>query len=79
MREIGIEEIDMYSSGVSDGHRFLGMPVYDASTIRPEIYDKIVVAVLGEAEKVRRELLDLGAPPQDVVTFFGDHGGRKTK
>jgi len=79
LREIGIEEIEMYSSGVSDGQRFLGMPIHDASTIRPEIYDKIVVAVLGEAEKVRGELLALGASPRDVVTFFADQGGRKTK
>jgi hypothetical protein len=77
LREIGIEEIDIFSPGVSDGTRFLGMPVHDTSTIQLQNYDKIVIALLSGSEEAGIELLDRGASPQNVVTFFGDHNGRK--
>ena len=79
LREIGIEEIDMYSTGSSDGRRFLGMPVYDASMIQPEDYDKIVVAILNGPDEATQSLVDRGASPQKLVTFFGDIVGRETK
>ena len=77
LREIGIEEIDMYSTGSSDGRRFLGMPVYDASMIQPEDYDKIVVAILNGSDEASVSLLDRGASLHELVIFFGDLDWRK--
>ena len=79
LREIGIEEIDIYSTGNSASRRFLGMPVHDVAALHPEDYDKIVVAVLGGSEPLNTELLDLGVPPHKVVTFFTGHNGRQIK
>ena len=50
LKELGIEEIDMYSPGSPAGRRFLGMPVRDTTTIQSEDYDKVVVAVIDGSE-----------------------------
>lgn len=79
LREIGIEEIDMYSSECPLGRRFLGMPVLDASKLESGNYDKIVVAVLDGSEASNTELLNLGVPPHKVVTFFTSRNGGQGK
>ena len=78
LREIGIEEIDIFASDHGNGRRFLGMPVQNPDTIRPTDYDKIVVALLEDAEQASREMLAQGALPQNVVTFFaGQEEGKR--
>lgn len=77
LREIGIEDIEMFASTSSVGGRFLGMPVQDVTAIIPEKYDRILVAVLENSEESSGKLLDLGAPPDKVVTFFAGNNGRK--
>lgn len=70
LKEIGIEEIDMYSPGSSGARRFLGMPVHDVTALRPENYDKIVIAMLDGSEAASMDLLDRGVSPHKVVTLF---------
>lgn len=70
LKEIGIEEIDMYSPSSSGGRRFLGMPVHDVARLNSANYDKIVVAMLDGSEAARADLLERGVSPQKVVTLF---------
>ena len=70
LKEIGIEEIEILGVGGTNGVRFLGMPVHDASTVNFDNYDVIVVAVLDGSQERNTELLDMGASPHKVVTFF---------
>lgn len=70
LKEIGIEEIDIFATGIPTDSRFLGMPVHEACTFNFENYDKIVVAALDGSQALNTELLNLGAPPHKVVTFF---------
>ena len=70
LKEFGIEEIDFYDGYNPEIRQFLGMPIRDASTIKSENYDKIVVAVLGGSETADTTLSDLGVPPHKIVTFF---------
>ena len=79
LREIGIEEIDTYSSGNSGDRRFLGMPVHDMAELHPENYDKIVIAVLGGSEALTTELLNLGVPSYKLVSFFTGQTSRQRK
>ena len=72
LKELGIEEIDIYRYGDTTGTRFLGMPVHDASVIQSENYDKIVVAVLHGEEKIHQNFLEMGVPEQKVITFFAE-------
>ena len=72
LREIGIEEIDIFGRGSRTGSRFLGMAVRDVSTLRPEEYDRVVVAILSNAESSLIELRGLDVAPEKLVTFFSD-------
>ena len=79
LREIGIEEIDVYYTGSPSGSRFLGMPVLDASKLESGNYDKIVVAVLDGSEELNTELSDLDIPAHKIVTFFTSRNGEQWK
>jgi DNA-binding MarR family transcriptional regulator len=77
LKEFGIGEISIYSTGDAVGGRFLGMPVNDVSTIKVDDFDKVVIAELYGSEELNQTLLDLGVPPQKVVTFFASKNGRQ--
>jgi len=72
LREIGIEEIDIYDSTDRDGLRFLGMPIRTCLTLKPEDYDRIVVASLTGSDEFWSELQGRSVSPEKVVTFFRD-------
>ena len=70
LKELGIEEMDVFASESPDGSTFLGMPVRDVATLQPEDYDRVVIAVLGCPEAGRSRLQALGVPQEQMVTFF---------
>jgi len=72
LRELGIEEIDIFSAKGPEGRRFLGMPVQDVAALQPEWYDRIVVASMGDLQAPLGELQNLGASLDMVVTFFNN-------
>ena len=76
LKELGIEEIDVFRTGNPDGDRFLGMPVRASATLRPGQYDKVVVAMLNVSPYSLDELQSLGVAPSNVVTFFSDTAAR---
>ena len=79
LKELGIEEIEIFDRRGSADQRFLGMLVQDVTTLRPEGYDRILVALLGEPETPLAELQGLGASSRKLVTFFAnDTAGRGT-
>lgn len=77
IREIGIEEIDIFASGRLDGDRFLGLQIQDLTTLDPGQYDQVVVALLTDWEEARDELQSRGALPEKLVTFFADGRARE--
>lgn len=70
LREIGIEEIDVYGPPNKSGTRFLGMPVHQISALRPQEYDRVAVAVLSDTESICSNIEELGVGPDRIVTFF---------
>ena len=70
LKELEIEEIDIFSNNPPEGRRFLGMPIRDIKTIEPDGYDRVVIAVIGDLKEQLAEIKDLGVSLQDVVTFF---------
>ena len=77
LREIEIEEIDIFSPDSLDGTKFLGMPVHDGATLRPERYDRVVVAFLDGTDLGCAKLQELGVGPEKLVTFFGNGEARE--
>ena len=75
LKEIGIEEIDVFASGTfgsSDqaNGKFVGMPVRDLSTMKPREYDKVVVASLKGSDGAYVDVLDQGVSLENLITFF---------
>ena len=75
LREIGIEEIDMFAPGGGDGSKFLAMPVKDARSLRPDDYDRVLVAILNGPEELTMQLTGGRGDEGKIVVFFpGGHG-----
>ena len=77
LREIGIEEIDIYGPSNGAGEKFLGMPVRQVATFQAEEYDRVVIALLGGSDDGWVEFQELGAAPENLVTFFADGKARE--
>ena len=71
LKELGIQEMDVFDIGSPNGSRFLGMPVRDVAALHPGNYDRVVVAVLEDPETSYAYLQALGVPKEQLVTFFG--------
>lgn len=76
LREMTIEEIDVFDAETAAGTRFLSMPVQDIAVLRPEEYDRVVVAFLNQEEKVRSDLEGRGVAVDKIVSFFEGAGAR---
>ena len=72
LKELGIEEIDVFSNKSPDGSRFLGMPVQDIASLKPGSYDRIVVAMIGDIKASLAEIKHLDEPARLIVTFFNN-------
>ena len=77
LREIEIEEIDIFGPRSPGSGKFLGMLVHDVETLRPERYDRVVVALLRGSEASYVELREAGVAPEKLVTFFADREARR--
>lgn len=75
LREVGIEEIEIFSTEVSDGNKFLGMPVLDIASLQPVEYDWILVAQLNGTDTPLIETSKNLAATDKIVTFFSEGRG----
>ena len=78
LKEIGIEEIDVFDSKGSDGRRFLGMPVRNVATLDAKNYDRVLVAFLGDVQSLGATLREHGASSEQLVAFFADGKARES-
>ncbi len=76
LRELAVEEVEVFDTRSSNGRKFLGLPVRDVSTLRPEDHDRVVIAVLPEASRGYEELRAAGVSPERLVTLFGERPRR---
>ena len=76
LRELGIEEIDVFGLDGSIGGRFLGMSVRGGSALNPEEYDRVVVALLQDTDTICGELRQMGVGLDKLVTFFANGEAR---
>lgn len=77
LKELGIEEIYIFGPNTTANRRFLGMPVHDVSTLKPDEYERVVVGLLGSGEGPYLELLERGVSSDQLVTFFSDSKERE--
>ncbi len=70
LKELGIEEMEVFVSNAEQGDKFLGMQVQDASNLDPEHFDRVVIATPGRAETEYQNMLDQGVGREKLVLFF---------
>lgn len=70
LKELGIDEVDVFSPRLPVGSKFLGIAVQEAGSLRPERYDRIVVAQLVDSDSTWVELGGLREAPEKLVTLF---------
>ena len=72
LKELSIEEIDVFDFKATDGRRFLGMPVRHIETIQGDLYDRVIVAYLEQSPTVMAGLQNQGVSTDQLVKFFSD-------
>ena len=72
LKELSIEEIDVFDFQSAEGRRFLGMPVRDLGSLQSEHYDRVMVAYLEPPSSALSELRDRGVTSEQLVQFFPD-------
>ena len=70
IREIGIEEIDIFNASEAGVAMFLGIRVRDVTHLKPEDYDQVLVGCLGDLQDVTDQLQELGVCSDKLVTFL---------
>ena len=70
LKELGIEEMEIFVANAEKGDKFLGMPVQDATTLKPANFDRVVIATPGQAEAQYQTLLEQGIGRGKLVLFF---------
>ena len=72
LKDIGIEEIDVFGSENPPGETFLGMPVHDVATLNPAQYDRVMVGFLDGSKASYLALREREVEPEKLITFFTD-------
>jgi DNA-binding MarR family transcriptional regulator len=70
LRELGIEEVDVFTPDNAGDDRFLGLRVGDVRLMRPEEYERIILVFLEDPQAASLELRNLGVPPNKMVTLY---------
>ena len=72
LKELGIEEIEVFEEDAVTDKSFLGMPVQDASIIQFREFDRVVLTTLRGSDESRKCLEKHGVPPGKLVELFAD-------
>ena len=72
LKELGVDEVNFFDDEGLPGSKFLGMPVQAISSFRPDQYERVVIAQVGDVGKPLLALFKIGAEPEQCVTFFND-------
>jgi len=72
LKELSIEEIDVYDSNSIPARRFLGMPVRDLAMLQSESYDRVMVGYLKPSDAAISALVEKGVSSEQIVKFFTD-------
>ena len=70
LKELGIEEIEVFSNEPASDGKFLGMPVQPISHLNGENFDVVMVADLEGKSEALAELSKLDVAPSKSITFF---------
>jgi hypothetical protein len=70
LRNLGIEEVDIFAPQFQEGRMFLGMPIRDVASLHPGSYDRVLISTFDSVEIRCAELRAQGVSTDKLVTFF---------
>lgn len=70
IRELGIEEVDIYSHTHEPDRRFLGHQIMHIDTIKSDGYDRVLIADLSVKHSAEMEVLTAVVPSEKLVYLF---------
>ena len=70
VRSFGVEEIEIFDESGGDRRSFLGLEVQDLAALEPSHFDCVVVAELGDTERITQALMAVGLARDQLITFF---------
>ena len=70
LKELGVEEMEIFASDAEEHGKFLGMHVQSVSTLMPDQFDRVVIATPGRAEAQYKALLGQWVVREKLVLFF---------
>ncbi|NQW23731.1 MAG: winged helix-turn-helix transcriptional regulator [SAR202 cluster bacterium] len=72
LKELSIEEIDVFELQPATDRRFLGMPVRELASLQSEHYDRVIVAQLVPQLAEMSKIKDRGVSSEQLVKFFSN-------
>lgn len=79
LKELCIQEIEVFDSKSEQGRRFLGTPIQNLRTLQRNDYDKILIGFLEPNPETIETLRELGVSSEQLVIFFsGSKPGNMT-
>jgi DNA-binding MarR family transcriptional regulator len=72
LRELGIEEIEVFGPTTESNERFLGMPVQGVAGLQIEQYDRVLIATENGSQVLLDENPSLNGHSDKLVVFFGE-------
>ncbi len=76
LKELGVEQLDVFAQDSVPNGRFLGISVRHVATLKLEDYDRVVVGFISDDQGTIIDIPLLGDAREKLVTFFGDRGAR---
>jgi DNA-binding MarR family transcriptional regulator len=72
LRELGIEEIEVFGPTTDSNERFLGMPVQGVAELQIQRYDRVLIATENGSQVLLEQLPSLNGDSDRLVVFFGE-------
>lgn len=77
LREIGIEEIEVFDPSAITENQFLGIPVQAPAELQIDRYDRVLIASENGFDHILKHYPLLNANSDKFVSFFGEPGSRR--
>ena len=72
LKDLGIEEIDIFGMSVDPGKKFLGVSVQNSDELNTDDYDKILISELNYSDSEYQWLYEKESRPGQLISFFSD-------
>jgi len=77
LKELCIEEIQVFDAKAEEGRRFLGTPIRNMRSFRADDYDKVIIGFMEPDSKIIEAFREANVSSEQLVVFFSDANSGK--